>query len=84
MEFSTMDSKGQNATEFLNELADMIEANKKIKIEPCCTPVKYKRGFLAISVGKYEKKTMWVQLGGLLLSYFERPDVRLVFSYICS
>jgi hypothetical protein len=30
-----------------------------------------------VSVGKYEKKAMWVQVGGLLFSYFEKPDVKI-------
>ena len=82
LELSSMDAKGHNAAEFLHELVETIDVNKKLKAgDNCRIPVKYKRGFLTISVGKYERKTMWVQIGGLLLSYFEKPEVSFCFVF---
>ncbi len=40
-------------------------------------PVRYKRGLLSVAVGRDEPMPAWVQVGGLVLSCFEKPDVRV-------
>ncbi|KAL6080477.1 copper transport protein ctr1 [Balamuthia mandrillaris] len=82
IELGSLDTMGQGASSFLKELADGIKHNKgisgpgdgakQLKMEHW--PIRFKRGFLSVSVGKHEMKTMWVQIGGLILSYYDKPE----------
>jgi hypothetical protein len=39
-------------------------------------PLRYKRGLLSVAVGRCEPMPMWVQVGGLVITCYDKPDVR--------
>lgn len=41
-------------------------------------PIRYKRGVLTVVAGRNEGKAFWVHLGGLLLCFYEKLEVRLI------
>eukprot|EP01090_Pellita_catalonica_P015326 TRINITY_DN413_c0_g1_i1.p1 TRINITY_DN413_c0_g1~~TRINITY_DN413_c0_g1_i1.p1 ORF type:complete len:719 (-),score=115.94 TRINITY_DN413_c0_g1_i1:68-2224(-) len=75
IEVGSLDRKGRGASTFLKELVAAVDYNKSLTIENDQWPVRYKRGLLNVSVGKYETKTMWVEIGGLFFSFFEKPEL---------
>jgi hypothetical protein len=100
IELSTLDTRGQGASDFLNELYDSLEHNRRIEprglkqlyqaffeslgVEDVAGsvlswtenwPIRYKRGHLSVAVGRNDPRPLWVQVGGLLLSFYDKPEV---------
>lgn len=43
-------------------------------------PIRCKRGPLSVAVGRNDPRPLWVQVSGLTLSYYDKPEVRVSLS----